>query len=320
MHFTCEKLEFFHVKTTQNFLKKFMEIQIFEKIKRGNLEAIGESILRDNNLLFVENKSGLTPFLYAILLGNEEIVDYLLKEYPFLSESQSSDGETPLMIAVYSKNFGIFEKLFEKFKGDNRTTFSGLSLIHIAAREGNVKALDMILKDPNLKLLINMKVDGDGPTPLHFAVANNNIGATKKLIAQKCIHINIEDDNGKTPLQIAIDEGYSEIEDIINKHAMIKNNNNTNNNNQVRSKTRKMSSDSHESMSSFASGQNVEDIKLESSDSMRNNKESDRKVTGTNLKNAFPKPVKNSVSSCIIYVVCILMIFILLIIYLNINS
>jgi hypothetical protein len=99
-----------------------------------------------------------------------------------------------------------------KYEAEARE-YGGSSVLHVAAREGDVAALDVLrLSSPYIDLDIETEGDDDddGLTPLAFAVSYGRLAAVKYLVLEN-VDINHKTNCGETPLLLAIAAGEYEI-------------------------------------------------------------------------------------------------------------
>ena len=84
--------------------------------------------------------------------------------------------------------------------------------IHDAARSGDVKTVETLLKEhPDL---VSSKEEKYGQTPLHIAAFNNRVDVVKILIANKA-DVNAQANNGATPLHLAAAKGNKDIIELL---------------------------------------------------------------------------------------------------------
>ncbi len=219
------------VGTTAIFHANTVEmLELLINNNAGNLEDIDE----DGNTL-LHNAAGLKP--------NFELVEYLSKKIPI--DSKNNDGNTPLINIL---NFDYFPKEVEEVvflliaNGANVNAIgnSGRSAFLIAVMNKNlklsvIKALvnagaNVNLKDKfglqalhlsaarnseYLKYLLEAESDvneltNDFQTPLIFATQYNQKRSVQYLLAKNAL-VNIKDSTGKTALNYAIEEDFSDI-------------------------------------------------------------------------------------------------------------
>jgi hypothetical protein len=84
--------------------------------------------------------------------------------------------------------------------------------IHDAARDGDIKKVELLLKgQPNL---VSSKDEEYGQTPLHIAAFNDRLDVAKLLLANKA-DVNAKAKNGSTPLHLAAAKGNKDMADFL---------------------------------------------------------------------------------------------------------
>jgi hypothetical protein len=84
--------------------------------------------------------------------------------------------------------------------------------IHDAARDGDVKKVELLIK--NQPSLISSKDEKYGQTPLHVAAFNDRLDVAKLLIEHKA-DVNAKATNGSTPLHLAAAKGNKDIVEML---------------------------------------------------------------------------------------------------------
>ncbi|VUZ53240.1 unnamed protein product, partial [Hymenolepis diminuta] len=116
-----------------------------------------------------------------------------------------SEGETALHLAVNSGNIEMIDFCLEHGSDLTALQYNNCSVVHYAARRGEVTVLSSLLNwndgEETVKLLSG--VNRSGHTPLHLAVMYNHADLTAYLI-KRCSPMEIQDNNGWTPLLLAI--------------------------------------------------------------------------------------------------------------------
>jgi ankyrin repeat protein len=143
----------------------------------------GESV----NLLLPNDKQ-LMPLHIACREGYVEIVKLLLKEgfhqKKDLVEAKDNERSTPLHLACENGREGN-DDIVKTLLLNNADIFAemegGLTPMHIAAKYGHVKVMDM-LNSSGMKIFEVQ--DDDDQTPLHFAAENNQVDMIEYLINQ----------------------------------------------------------------------------------------------------------------------------------------
>ena len=208
-------------------------------IKKGDLKEVKKIIKLNPYLIKKTDKSGNTPLHTAASNNQVEIVGFLLSKNADVNIKNKYDA-MPLLYAADRKNFKIVSLLIKAgSKIDNLSSY-GTPLFR-AVRKGALDIAKLLVKhgaDINKKtvrqnwnllhltfgkypemvqFLINKGVDKNavgtrGRTPLHQALnsASDNADAAMVLIKNGSV-LNILDNNGDSPLRIAVKKGFSRI-------------------------------------------------------------------------------------------------------------
>uniref|UniRef100_A0A0K0E0A1 phospholipase A2 n=1 Tax=Strongyloides stercoralis TaxID=6248 RepID=A0A0K0E0A1_STRER len=168
-----------------------------------------KTILSVHNLL---SKLPLGLFNIAEENGNEELVLEWINKYPdwsplhvsaavglekyILKESQRSDweviscqvdshdGKTPLHIASEEGNDKIVSLLLQKGCDLSKLDIKGENSIHLASRKGNVECISKMFEFGDLSKNINIENE-NGETPLHLAISNGQVDVVEYLLLFK---------------------------------------------------------------------------------------------------------------------------------------
>lgn len=175
-----------------------------------------------------KNKWGETPLYRAICLNRHGVVYTLVEEGASLTDTISHAGYNALQAAVAAKDFTLVDYFLRQEGVEvNSSAGSFMSPLHLAVKGGDLdivtalvdaeadrdkvedldntplhlattrEVAELLCTDNNLNA-INI----NGRTPLHEAVAKNNIEVVRFLI-EKNADLTIQDYEGKTPLDLA---------------------------------------------------------------------------------------------------------------------
>ena len=158
-------------------------------------------VLKNNNANFnIRANDNHTLLHKAVYVGNNDVIDFIFDEITDI-DVQDGKGWTPLHIAAEKGNTYIVEKLIEKNANVNIQNENGNTPLHIAISKAvdNNDVIDLIFNK-----ITDLDVqDNKGWTALHIAAEKGNTYIVEKLI-EKNANVNIQNENGTTPLNIAI--------------------------------------------------------------------------------------------------------------------
>ena len=124
------------------------------------------------------------------------------------------DDKTLLMVAIEASLHPFMEVLLDA--GASASAFNrelDLCPIHVAAKHADVRALNLLLKNPRNRADVNAVAKSKGgQTALHMAVAGKSFDFAEALLKQPGIEVNVKDKKGgKTPLYLAVKGGSKEL-------------------------------------------------------------------------------------------------------------
>jgi len=183
------------------------------------------------------------PIHYGVECNSVEVVEELLKWDDIDINAQDIHGLTPLHLATRSKadnreaivklllhvknidiNMGsgvpsTNQKLlewrmpsnwdrkflpFQRMEQEGRTNFTAL---HFAARMGSREIVDLLFREPGIKINVQ---DDEGCTPLHIAAEAGHVNVVERFLGQDpcLIDLTSQNSNSFTPLDFAIYKGH----------------------------------------------------------------------------------------------------------------
>ncbi|KAK7074366.1 hypothetical protein SK128_009451 [Halocaridina rubra] len=151
--------------------------KLYEFAKRKNLNLL--------DYINATNKRQETPLHFASYTGNVKIIKLLVHAGANIT-AIDKEGNTPLHVAISAKQIDAVQELLNFRKNEKEylnkllTTTNNIKKapLHIAARTGSVKVLKMLIGNGADATAI----DEDGYTPLHVAVENNNDDVVDELL------------------------------------------------------------------------------------------------------------------------------------------
>ena len=150
--------------------------------------------------------SAESPLVLAIKAESIPIIKLLLHQKK-ITGSQDKEGYSELHWAVKTNAASTFRLLLQakKFNIDAQT-YKGVTPLHLIV--SNPKTKPMLLKDLlNIPLLKINTPDITGSTPLHYAVATNQLKVVNNLLSYLYIDTNVQNHSGETALHYAVQNG-----------------------------------------------------------------------------------------------------------------
>ncbi|CAB0037255.1 unnamed protein product [Trichogramma brassicae] len=170
-----------------------------------------------------QNQFGNTPLHLALSYAKKTVVKFLLKRGAH-SNLANEEGMTPLHIICEEDDDGDLTEIFFKINDDMQQTVqidarnkSGNTPLYLAIDKGNTKAFEILLRRG-----AQSNLAGEfGLTPLHFIVRDDVDGEMTELFfkfnddRQQTVQINVRDDDGDTPLHLALENGKMKAAEIL---------------------------------------------------------------------------------------------------------
>jgi ankyrin repeat protein/ribosomal protein L21E len=217
--------------------------------REGHLEVV-KLLLENGADVLATDKDGYTPIHYAayndradvleVLLAkdatNADVVNFKLEtalhfaayrqsvhsmemliRYSANINAQDSDGNTPLHRAILQHQHPAIDLMVRQPNVDFTVVNNhGFSVLHHAARTGDVYAIEQILlRVP--RDVVDMQSD-DGFTALHLASYNGNLTAANLLITQGHCNIELTNYQQHTPLFSGLSRGRASITELLVSH------------------------------------------------------------------------------------------------------
>ncbi|XP_059170532.1 uncharacterized protein LOC131952064 isoform X1 [Physella acuta] len=215
---------------------------IFEAVKAGLLIPV-QSLAEQYGLpvLALRDDKGHTPVHWACLGGHTAILRYMIENKVPIDEPSSNDlGAKPIHWACVNGHIAIVDILTQAGVDLDSVDHKNCTPLIVAAQYGQTmlagylmgKGARLQLTDKDgdnalhwaafkghnelMRLLIYSgfnprQKDNFGQTALHLACINGNLTAVRELCEQDGVEIDIPDNNGKTPLQLALGRKHDAI-------------------------------------------------------------------------------------------------------------
>ncbi len=177
----------------------------FEAINSGNAARI-EEMQKDSIHFYRKNDKGETALTLAIQNQDVAVVEVLTKKA--VINLKNDEGESPLTLAIKSGNMDIINLVTKRAKASLKND-AGEAPLYLAIELDDLFLLKTLLSKG---ARINRK--SNGITPLARAAELNKPKAVAFLIKNNA-KINEPNDNGETPLYIAMNKGHDIVAGIL---------------------------------------------------------------------------------------------------------
>jgi len=194
--------------------------QIFEEFCKSKSKQDQNKLIKLVSILPPEdinnkNTIGNTVLILTSMFGGYvEIAKLLLEHKDIDVNIRNDEGNTALLYAsIY--HIKIVELLLEREDIDvNVQCNEGNTALHIAVYVNRIDTLKLLLEHKDINVNIR---NNDGCTALIFARIRT-AEITRLLLEHEDIDIKIQDNSGSTALNFAIDEGHTEMVELLKNH------------------------------------------------------------------------------------------------------
>ncbi|XP_077977693.1 ankyrin repeat domain-containing protein 16-like [Glandiceps talaboti] len=169
--------------------------------REGNQEILNYLLDDNHNIWNTVSKNKRTPLHTAALHGKSEAVHLLLERCNYTVDDMDSCGTTPLMDAIRADHTQVAELLITKHKADyQKCDVLGRQPIHLASQSGAVESIDLLIKYYGVS--VDAMTTKTGLTPLHLAAKEGQNSAIQGLLSYGA-NVNLTDFKGRTALHMA---------------------------------------------------------------------------------------------------------------------
>lgn len=178
--------------------------QLKQAIQNNNLEQVKQYISEFNYLVNEPlDNYNLKPLHYAVITKNEAITEFLLNAQGIDVDCVDNEVNTALVLAIEHGLTDLAYLLLEKGANPDKPEGAHQKPLHIAAMEGHSELVSHLVAHEQVDLDCQ---DAIGQTALHVVCpSDQGIAITQTLLDAGC-DPNIEDMEGKTPLDRAYEE------------------------------------------------------------------------------------------------------------------
>ena len=196
---------------------------------RGRYFKVAELLYRHGADVDVLNIRGRTPLHIACMVEHLDIMHWLL-DHGASMNAQDNLLYTPLHLAAILGRLQAARILIEHNADIHIRGYKGMSPLHGAAihwTKGDQDDIMQVLLDHDANPNVWDARDDNNATPLHYSSwfqhsgggtsSGGTVEGTRLLLKHGAI-IDAEDNDGKTPLQLALDHGREDIEICLKEH------------------------------------------------------------------------------------------------------
>jgi len=201
-----------------NRIDDFKRFPIHYGVECNSVEVVEELLKWDDIDINAQDIHGLTPLHLATRskADNREAIVKLLLQVENIDINMGSG--MPLSYPNRSETVMPIQRRpgYLPFPRKEQEMTSNLTALHFAARTGSLEIVDLLFREPGIEINVQ---DEDGCTPLHIAAQRGHVNVVERFLGQDpcLIDITCQNSNSFTPLDLAIDKGHVEVVRVLLK-------------------------------------------------------------------------------------------------------
>ena len=184
-----------------------MALSIHNAAKQGNLEEVMRLIQEDPEIVDVPNENDESALHLASFNGHVEVVSYLLDHGANIYKNGSYGG-TALLNASGMGHLEVVELLLSRKADPTICNDFGWTPLMAASNGGYVNVVRCLVRNKAVRATIDTQ-DRYGWTALWIASLWDRMEVVKVLV-EVGVNPMVADEDGRTPLDIAKDQGHEE--------------------------------------------------------------------------------------------------------------
>jgi ankyrin repeat protein len=184
---------------------------IHAAVYAGDMEKVKSLLMEDPLLINREDRNGRTPLFFAVLSGNTDMAEFLITQGALVRVGDHN-LRAPIHMAGFMDDIEMAGLLLKNGAVvDTRAIGAATPLIHSSLTDRVKFSRFLIEQGADLNVQCNSLT-----TPLYFASLNNNIDFLNYLL-ELGADLDTPDFLGRTPLSIAVRDGFSVISEALIK-------------------------------------------------------------------------------------------------------
>ena len=184
-----------------------MALSIHNAAKQGNLEEVMRLIQEDTEIVDVHNENDDSALHLASFNGHVEVVSYLL-DHGANIDKNGSYGGTALLNACGMGHLEVVELLLSRKADPTICNDFGWTPLMVASSDGHVDVVRCLVRNKAVRATIDTQ-DDIGRTALWRASYGDRT-ETVKVLVEVGANPMVADRDGRTPLDMAKNEGHGE--------------------------------------------------------------------------------------------------------------
>ncbi|XP_053377890.1 ankyrin repeat domain-containing protein 16-like isoform X2 [Mercenaria mercenaria] len=189
-------------------------VDLFDR--EGHLPIVQYLLQQDSLLWDTASKNGRTPLHTAALHGHNDVLEYMLNICGYETDMKDSCGSTPFMDTIRIQDIDTAKLLISKHKADVTVEDNlGRQAIHVASQTGAFKSIQYLVKV--CKVDPSVTCSGNGASALHIAAKEGHVSVLRMLL-DFGIDSNITDAKERTALHIAAGAQHADCVCVLLQH------------------------------------------------------------------------------------------------------
>ena len=184
-----------------------MALSIHDAARQGNLEEVMRLIQEDPEIVNATDEDGNTALHLASFKGHVDVVSYLLDQGANI-DGEGMDDETALVYACNMGHLEVVELLLSRGADPTICNDGGWTPLMMASYRGYVDVVRYLVRNKAVRATIDTQ-DRYGWTALWIASLWDRMEVVKVLV-EVGVNPMVADEDGRTPLDIAKDQGHEE--------------------------------------------------------------------------------------------------------------